>query len=80
MKRKEEEVLQALLSLQKKKVEITASGLVMVGELNITPREASWILKKFAEEVIKDKYFNQNIYVINMEMIQDEGADVCESE
>ena len=70
-KSKEREVIKALLSISslQKEITVTASGLVMLTELNITPREASWILKRIAKEVVKDKYFNQNIYIINIQEV-----------
>ena len=69
MKRKEKVVLRALVSFNKEEVEVTASGLVMLGELNVTPQEASSILKKYAGEITKDKYFNHNIYKINLKKL-----------
>ncbi|MCD6370841.1 MAG: hypothetical protein J7L63_05060 [Thermoplasmata archaeon] len=81
MKRAEKEIIKALLKLQREEIEITASGLVMILDLDITPREASWILKRLAKEIIKDKYFNQNLYVINLEAIRnEEGSGILASE
>ena len=80
---KEEKIIKALLSMfsdMQGEITVTASGLVMLGELNITPREASWILKRLAKEIVKDKYFNQNLYVIDLQVIlNEEGAGISES-
>ena len=83
MGRKDEEIIKALLSLvsaNKKEITVTASGLVMLAELNMTPREASWILKRLAKEIVKDTYFNQNLYVIDLQVTtNEESADISES-
>ncbi len=86
MKRKETEIISALAGMLRHfgEIELTASGLIMLTEINITPREAAWILKKIADEVIKDNYYNQNIYRISLnsiiEMMQDESGGISESE
>ena len=81
MKRVEKEIIKSLLKLQREEIEITASGLVMLLDLDITPREAAWILKKLASEVIKDTYFNQNLYIIDLEAIRnEEGSGILASE
>ena len=79
MKRVEKEIIKSLLKLQREEIEITASGLVMLLDLDITPREAAWVLKKLASEVIKDTYFNQNLYIIDIEAIRNEEGS-CLSE
>lgn len=71
---KEEKIIKALLSMfsdMQGEVTVTASGLVMLGELNITPREASWILKRLAKEIVKDRYFNQNLYIIDLRGVKE---------
>ena len=84
MRRKEEKVLKALLDMfsnMQGEITVTASGLVMLGELNITPREASWVLKRLAKEIVKDRYFNQNLYIIDIEVLSnEEGTVISESE
>ena len=81
MKRAEKEVIKLLSALGRDELEITASGLVMLLDLDITPREAAWILKKLASEVIKDTYFNQNLYIIDLEAIRnEEGSGILASE
>ena len=53
----------------------------MMANLNITSREASWILKRLAKEIVKDRYFNQNLYVIDIKVIMnEEGASISASE
>ncbi len=70
MKRVEKEIIKLLSALEKEKIEITASGLVMLFDLDITPREAAWVLKKLATQIVKDTYFNQNVYVINIQKFE----------
>lgn len=84
MRRKEEKVLKALLDMFSHiqgEVTVTASGLVMMTDLGITPREASWILKRLAKEIVKDRYFNQNLYIIDLKVIlNEESVSIPESE
>ena len=81
---KEEKIIKAILSMfsdMQGEITVTASGLVMLGELNITPREASWILKRLAKEIVKDTYFNQNLYIIDLRVIlNEESVSVSEGE
>lgn len=76
MKRVEKLILDMIAQLGEERIELTASGLVMLfDEIDLTPREAAWILKRLASEVIKDRYSNQNIYIINItELMQDEES------
>ena len=85
MKKAEKEILNFLASLQTHEIEITASGLVLISDIDISSYEAARILRNIAEEIKKDNYYNHNIYKINlnnlMEMIQNEESScVSESE
>ena len=75
MRRKEREVIKALLSLQREEIEITASGVVLISDINLSPYQVAKILRKFAEEVFRDPHFNHNIYRINLNSLLEEIAD-----
>ena len=83
--KKEREIIEILTSLQREEIEITASGLILISDIDMSPYEAARILKKFADEIYRDPYFNHNIYKINLnslleEINNEEGIDVCASE
>ena len=79
MRRKERNVINFLLSFNdgEGEIEITASGIVMFCEFDITSYEAAKILRKIADEVKRDPRYNVNIYRINMERLREyEGSSV----
>ncbi len=79
MRKKEEKILKMLLEQFRNfgEVEITASGFVMLIDIDLSPYEAAKILRRIAAEVYRDNYFNHNVYKINihtlMEMVHNEG-------
>ena len=86
MRRKEEEVIKALLETwEGSEIEITASGFIMLTQVNITTKEAAKLLRRIADEVYRDPYFNHNIYHINLNSLieavtNEESLSVSESE
>ena len=82
--KKEREIIEFLTSLKREEIEITASGLILISDIDMSPYEAAKILKKIADGIYRDPYFNHNIYKINLnsllEEINNEGVGISESE